>query len=438
MLVGRRFVERAGVGARTALASCALAAALLSPGRVGASPQDLFGYGPRTSALGGSGAALGRGFEAVWGGPALLSEERTPTVTLGLQGALFDLQANGARLPYSSLKGSFIGATLPLPFGGILRDRLTLGVGFFTPFDLVVRGRILYPEKPQHLLADRAQTVAVQAGLGADVGGGFRVGVGFMALAALEGVVLVAEDSSGRIGTVVEDTLVASYAPIGSLTFERWGYRVGLTVRGELVAPFNVVIQVKDLGDLTVPPLNISGVAQYDPLAVALEIARVRGPLRATVGVTYKRWSAYPGPAAPTVRCPTTDPATGEPFTGTCAPNVPAAPGFSDTVVPRAGVELGWPLRPSVELAGRVGYFFEPSPAPLQRGASNLFDEARSAFTWGLGLTTDAPLPGLRVDAYGQVHALHGRTHDKADGSPSVTTAGLVVAGGATLGVSFR
>src|SRR5262249_55474582 len=158
-----------------------------------------------------------------------------------------------------------------------------------------------------------------------DLSHGVRVGGGFAALAALSGSVLVATDASGRIGTTVDDTLVASYGPIVGASVdlgEAW--RIGLTFRGVLAGRFNVVITVKDLGALTVPPLNISGVAQYDPWQLSLEVAHARGPWKLAAGLTYKHWSAYPGLPEATVRC--VDPITGKPVTEDCNPLTPPPP----------------------------------------------------------------------------------------------------------------
>ena len=433
---------------RWARPSAALAAGLaltLGAATAAASPEDVFGFGPRSMARGAPGAAAGQGFETVWSNPALLSLARERELTLGLMGAAFDLRAGG-EVPYEALKGSLIGAVLPIPFGGVLRDRVAIGLGFFTPFDLVVRGRILYPEKPQFLLADRTQSVAVQAGIGIDASHGIRLGAGFAALAALSGQVLVATDASGRIGTVVDDTLVASYGPIFGASFDLGdAYRVGAAFRGELVGRFNVVINVKDLGQIVVPPLNISGIAQYDPWQIALEVARVKGPLKVSLGATYKHWSAYPGPPEATVRCPQIDPETGKPGEVECAALVPTDPGFSDTVVARFGVE--WTLTPArpVTMRLRGGYFFEPSPAPVQTRESSYYDSHRSAFTLGYGLELDDPLPPVTIDLFAQVHVLHLRTHEKdADviaagyaGPASVESRGIILAGGTTAGVKF-
>jgi long-chain fatty acid transport protein len=430
---------------RRPLPALALSAAIaLGAASAEASPEDILGFGPRAGAMGATGAADAEGYEAVYGNPALLSLARRRQLTVGFASALFDLHAK-TRLSYEPLHGSVIGATLPLPFGGILKDRIAVGLGFFTPFDLVVRGRILYPEKPQFPVADRTQSVAIQAGIGIDLGHGVRIGGGFAALAALSGTVLVATDAAGRIGTVVDDTLVASYGPIAGISYDiNDTYRVGVAFRGKLEGRFNVVITVKDLGDLVVPPLNISGVAQYDPLQVAVEIARTRGPWRMALGATYKHWSAYPGLAEATVRCPTVDPTTGQPITDPCSALVPPPPNYHDTVVPRVGVERSFAPGGSVEMRLRGGFFFEPSPAPAQSKAENLYDNHRAAFTLGYGVELGPRASRVALDFFGQAHALLPRDHVKErgiaasnPGSPSVTTSGAIVAFGATAGVKF-
>ncbi|WP_438030520.1 OmpP1/FadL family transporter [Sorangium sp. So ce233] len=418
--------------------------ALAPPGAALASPEDVLGFGARASAMGATGAAVAEGYEAVHANPALLSLSRERRLTLGMEGAIFDLRAGDRRLPYAPLRGSLIGATVPIPFGGALADRVTIGLGFFAPLDVVVRGRILYPETPQFPLADRTQSVAVQAALGAAIGRGVRVGGGFAALAALSGSVTVATDTTGRVGTLVEDTLVASYAPILGASYDLGDYRLGATFRGELVGRFNVVIHAEDLGGIAVPPLNIAGIAQYDPAEVALEVARVSGPWKVAIGATYKRWSDYPGAVEATVRCPDVDPDTGEPFTGSCAAPSPEDPGYSDTVVPRVGVERSVALRPGATAHARGGAFFEASPAPEQTGASNTYDNARLGLSLGYGLALAAPLPRLTLDLFTQVQLLLPRAHRKR-GEPGagagedgvVRTRGVLVAGGTTVGVAF-
>ncbi len=424
-------------------AGALLVAVCLAPARpAAASSEDLFGYGPSSQAMGMTGAALGSGFETVYGNPALLSLSRDRKLSLGFTGAWYDLHADGPQAPgnmhLQSVHGMVIGATLPLGFGGVLRDRLTLGVGFFTPTDVVVRGRVLYPEKPQFgVLGDRAQSVAIQMGLGANLGHGLRLGGGFAALAAIAGKVLVATNESGQVGTKVDDQLVATYGAILGASYDLGDdYRLGLTYRGVLDARFAVTIVVKDLGSLEVPPFNIAGLAQYDPRQLQAEVARVSGPWRGAVGLTWRNWSRYPGPPEPTVLCPPEEP--------DCGALRPPPFNFKDTFSPRLGVEHLIAAARGIELHLRGGYAYEPSPAPEQTRESNFYDNARHVVTLGYGLHLSEPYAPITLDLFAQYHALAPRTHVKdpdvpADnpGFPETKTHGSIVVGGLVLGVTL-
>ncbi len=420
-------------------ASLGLLGALLLAAPAHASPQDLFGHGARTSALGATGAASALGAEAVWGNPALLSLGRERALSLGFQAASFRLSARGDGLPGNlaadPMRGTLIGALLPLPFSGALQHRVALGFSFFTPTNVVVRGRVLYPDTPQFpLITDRAQSVTIQAGLGLDLGRGLRLGAGVSALAAIAGTVIVATDASGSVGTKVDNQLVASYAPLAGVTYDLGdSYRLGVTYRGRLEARFAVRIEVYDLGSLTVPPFNIAGLAQFDPWQVQAEVARVRGPWKVAVGATFKRWSGYPGAPEPTVLCPPEKPG--------CLALRPAPPGFQDTVVPRVGVERTVVDRSTWGAAARAGYFLEPSPAPEQQGTGRLFDATRHAVTLGGGFELRGSVP-LTFDVFTQGHLLAPRTHrialDEAGTSRGqAKTSGFILVGGATATVRF-
>jgi len=434
-----------------------LVAAVLSLAvRAEASPEDILGYGARSSAMAGTGAALANDYEAAYTGPALLSRIRAPRLSLGLQQAVFDLHARGEGLPdrvsVLPAKGVIIGVDLPLPFGGALKDRVAGALAFYTPTDVIVRGRILYPETPQFpLLPDRAQCLAIRLGLGADVGYGFRVGAGFAALAEIVGSVIVATDATGRVGSRVEDQLVATYAPIASLSYEHAAgpgtLRVGATVRGSLDARFAVSIDATKLSSLNIPVFNISGLAQYDPLEVAAEVGWENTAWHLAAGFTVKHWSAYPGAIEPTILCPSDTP--------DCGALQPTHLEFHDTVVPRAAVERTVPLTKSASLRLRGGYFFEPTPAPSSLPTSHaydigsrglvpvptrFFDASRHVLTAGVGVRLTKPLV-LTVDAYAQVHVLHPRTVTLESDTPALATtadlSGTVLATGLVVGVGF-
>ena len=386
-MVARRVVNARG--------AALVALALTSFARVAhASPPDLFGYGARHVAMGATGAAYSDDFAAVYANPAGLSRAPRRAVTLGFAGTGFGLRLDGRDFPAERGSATVIGVALPLPFGGVLRDRVALGVGFFTPTDVVLRGRILRPDTSQFpLVPDRVQTVAVMAAAGVRLGWGLRIGGGVAAMAALTGSVIVAADATGRASSRINDQVVATFAPVVGVAWERGPWRAGVTFRGELAARFLVRIIAMDLG-LPIPELNISGVAQYDPLQLQLDGAWQHRGWTIALGLTGKRWSDWPGPAEATT--PT-------------SPS-PPPPDFSDTLVPRAGVEHRWEFDDSMRVAVRGGYFFEPSPAPTATPDRRYLDNDRHAVSAGLSLSAEAARTRVTVDLFGQVHVLAART----------------------------
>lgn len=406
-----------------------------------ASPEDLFGFGTRSPAMGGTGAAHAEGFEASYDNPALLSLSHERRLSLGFQGATYSLSASGAGEPghvsYERAKGILVGAVLPIPFGGVLKDRIAFGLGAYTPTDIVVRGRILYPETPQFaLLGDRSQSLGIRLGLGADVTHGLRVGVGFAALAELVGEVIVATDASGHVGSNVDAQLTATYAPIVGASYEHdlahGLLRIGGTFRGQLDARFGVEIDGSKLSTLNIPIFNIAGLAQYDPAEIALEGAWANRDWTLALGATYKHWSSYPGPIEPTILCPPDQP--------DCGALQPTKIKYSDTLVPRVGVDRKIEMTKSAVAHLRAGYWFEPSPLPSQIPASQawnspaqtttyvptrFFDASRHVLTLGGGLELGNPMkhsmpPGeeaksrperpFNLDVYSQIHVLQPRT----------------------------
>lgn len=420
---------------------CGLALATTATEAV-ASPADLLGFGPRSQALGATGAATARGFEATYLNPALLSGSTKRELTLGVQTVDFSLHADGAqrqgpsapgKMGYESMLGTYIGAVLPVPFGGVLKDRLVLGLGAFIPNQLIARARILYTERPQFpVLADRMQTLSFNLGAGLDIGHGIRIGGGAMAIAELVGTVVVQNDAMGRVGTLVDDQLVATFAPVVGATFDITDEIVaGAVWRGELEAEFDIVVQVRDLGMLELPDLHIAGSAQYDPMQAQGEVGYATDHWLFALGATVKFWSLFGGWERSTVQCPDDQP--------DCDAFKPLDVGFHDTIVPRLGVAYRFPLREGADAALRGGYFFEPTPIPEQRGGSRYWDNDRHVFTLGGALEFGDPLPPISLSLYYQHHALVARVHRETVGeSPQdVSTGGYANAAGASLEVKF-
>ena len=405
--------------------------------------------------MGASGPASAEGYEAVYGAPGLLAETRQKTFTLGIAVARHQLNADtpsqSTSLPTDEMKTIYIGAALPLPFGGVLQDRVTLGFGFLDPAKFLVRGKILYPERYQYpIIAPRVQSLAIILGLGIRLGERWYLGAGYEALAAVVGQITIAQDSTGRTGARSDDQVIAAYAPIASLAFDVTDHlRIGLTFRGELIGRFVIKIKAQDLG-INLPDFNVAGVAQYDPAQLAAEVrwssVGKGGALpitsdgyRATLGAVARRWSRYPGQVEQTVR--------------ENADFGPPPTDAHDTISPRIGFEKALPLGSLAGLRLRAGYMYEPTPLPKQTkavpidstrlGTTNLLDSDRHVFTAGVGLVLSDDVP-LQLDAFAQLHVLAPREHPKdadvpadALGYPSVKSSGTIWVVGMTLGVRF-
>ena len=409
----------------------------------------MLGFGPRSSALGATGAAGAEGYEAVYGNPALLSLARSRELAVGITSAVFDVHA-GAPVSYEPLHGSVIGAVLPVPFGGILKDRIALGLGFFTPFDLVVRGPHPLPRDASSTRSPTAPSRSpCRPGIGVDLGHGVRIGGGFAALAALSGTVLVATDASGRIGTTVDDTLVASYGPIVGASYDigdawRLGAHLPRRAGGALQRGHQREgPRHPSSSRRSTSPASRSTIRGRSRSRSRASAARGSWPLgahlQALVGLPRPRRGHR---ALPRRRShdghalhrdvhrarPRRRPATTTPSSRASASSAPSRP--------RRGVDMR--LRGGVLLRALAR-------RPRRRRRRNLYDNHRAAFTLGYGVEVGPPAARVALDLFGQAQALIPRDNVKAAerarpttrARPSVTTSGVIGAFGATVGVKF-
>jgi hypothetical protein len=367
-----------------------------------ASLPELFGFGARSSALAGTGAAYSTGYESTYSNPAGLWAGRRH-LAVGVVYGGYDVSMGESPYPIDATGGVVIGGAVPLPLGGVLRDRIGLGLGLYTPFGSVNRAHDPFPDVPRAALLDgRTQVVSVLFGAGVRLPGGFSIGGGVLALAALIGTITITPDGSGRITSLSEEQLTVDYAPIVGLRWQGLAGRlgVGAIFRGVSRSTYRLAVMTQ-LGDslpISLPQIMFAGVAQYDPMQLGIEVAgRPHPAVMLAVQATWKRWSAYGYPVAP---------ATAQ------APPLPD-PQFHDTVVPRAAVEVTLPSPAWVELMVRGGYFFEWSPAPdppapaptPESRPSNLLDGDRHVLTGGLGVRLTGRVP-LHVSVFGQGHFL--------------------------------
>lgn len=387
----------------TAAAALLLA---LTLGSARASVPDLFGYGARACALAGTVVSNPQGHAGVYYNPGALAFEERPTFSLGYQRANLSLDIDGHDVGARTASATLIGFDIPLPLGGFLARRLTIANGFVIPTNTVLTADIPRPGAPQFAIVEnRAQTVTLQGALGVRITDWLGVGVGVLALSALQGAIDVAPNAEGRIGSQARDQLVASYAGVAGLSLRLpGGAAVGAVYRGESQARFTLPITAS-LGDsfpLPVPTLDITGVAQYDPRQVAVEVSgapfdgfsRLLAGLRVAAGFTWKQWSHFPIPIAYTAVPPD-------------FPTQPA-PDFHDAYEWRGALEWPLPAGPIV-VSPRLGYQFAPTPVGEQTGLHNMLDSDRHLLGAGAGLRWDR----LTLDLGVQWHHMVERAHTK-------------------------
>jgi long-chain fatty acid transport protein len=365
---------------------------------VRASEPEMFGMGARSPGMAGTGVADAEGYDATYTNPAGLVGPTNRRLTLGYIHAGYALNLDGAHHAVDKTDGLLLGADIPIPFGGVLRDRIALGLGFYFPFGVINRARAPFPDEPRLALLDsRTQVVSVLVAGGVHVHERVDLGIGVLAMAGLIGNIKIAP-IGGRITTVAEEQLTTSFAPIvgARVRVLRW-LTLGAVFRGESKSTYDIEI-TNSLGSaipLTLPTLRIAGVAQFDPMQAAVEGAfRPLRWLTIDAGVTWKHWSSF--------GLPTENATLG-------APPQPA-PGFVDTAVPRVAGEATQRWN-HIALQERAGYFYEPTGA---RGPV-LLDADRHVLTFGAGLTWIGRLTTLQLDAFVQWHHLQPNAHVSGD-----------------------
>ncbi len=370
-----------------------------------ASPVDLFGFGARGVGLAGTIVSMPRGFESIYYNPSGLAFERRASVGLGYQFGALHLEVDGQEVNTRDIPALTIGFAVPLPLGGPLAERLSLGLGFVIPQTSILVTDIERPSEPSFpVLANRAQTVSIQAALGIRITDWLAVGVGTIALAALDGEIIVEPNAAGRIGSRVRDELMADYALVaGALVRPLDNLQFGIQGRTESKADFNLPLRA-DLGEqftIPIPTIEIRGTAQYDPAQVTFEASGRPLPwLTVAAGIRWENWATFPMPIAYSAVPEGTAPQP--------------KPNFHDTIAFNLGIELDLELAKDVHLLPRCGFRFEPSPAPAQTGFHNHLDSDRAIGAIGLGLRWGQ----FRFDMAGQYHDLATRKHTKVAGTP--------------------
>jgi len=302
--------------------------------------------------------------------------------------------------------GLELGMALPIPLGGAMKDRLGLGVGVYIPTQVLNRARAPQPTVPFFvLLENRSQVVGLQIALGVRTTERWSFGAGVLVLAALRGRSTSSPTCRGasppsRSSNSCRRSRRCSARATAPPTRSRWRGRSDWHRSPPTTSP-SIPTSARRW-PVTLPVIHVTGVAQYDPMVLALEGAWRRGRLLLVGQLAWQHWSAFPNPTDnPVAAMPARD-----------------GPEFHDTVVPRLGAEWTLPIS-DWALAPRGGAFFAATPAP----DGPLLDNHRLGVSAGVGFLVDP----IRVDVWFQTHLLLGRRQSEIDTSGAIFAGGLVV-----------
>lgn len=434
-----------------------------------ASVPDSYGFGSRSTAMGGAVSADASDFSAGYYNPAGLAEAKGIEVAIGYMYNAQRFRMNGRDNGVDDVHGLVGGLVAP---GSILGIPFAFGIGVHLPDDGISFIKARRQGVPRWELYDtRAQLMYLEAALAVrpveflEIGGGLAYLSATRGRFGIRGRADVLRPFDSQLEHEVDADLTAVRFPqVGMrLLWEGWG-NLGVTYRGQsnLDLELEALLEgVVDFAGIDIPllyQLEARTIAAFTPQQVVVGLSVTRVPrFRFNFDLTWIDWSAYESPTAQIAAVLEVEPPPGTPINlpESPAPVVVVPPAFEDRVVPRFGIEydgvaLGAPRMvhgveaPLFELPLRVGYAYEPSPAPPQRGVTNLVDADRHTVTLGFGLTLNAPgevLPGsLHLDVHGLFSIFPERSMLKdnpADFVGDYRASGHIFGGGGTLRAVF-
>ena len=393
-----------------ALVGCAL----LSAREARASVPDVFGLGSEESAVAGASVARVHDFSSVHYNPAGLTLARRPEVSLGLGGFISFLHIDGSTRRTQPLTDPLlvsIGAATPVPFGGVLADRIYIGIALGLVPGTLVRVISHTPEQPFYPYYDnRTQRLLVEPGLALRLPAGVSVGVAFNYLAGLGGRVAAAEGATRTLEARVDEQIYSHLAVNAGVRWQATrALAVGVTYRQAFSVPFRTLSRNQVAGEPI--DLDVDADGLYTPHELVAGAA-YKLPFRVTASldVQWSKWSDYRGPFV-TV-------SSALPLVGAIDARPPQV-AYHDTVGVRGGLEWTAVEKRFSALILRGGYAFESQAVTAdQPGVTNLLDGNKHRLALGGGLRFDLLGATVRADIHGQLDIVQPETLTKKVAQP--------------------
>jgi long-subunit fatty acid transport protein len=480
------------------LAACVVGTAFVASSPASANIGQTFGFGSRTSSLGGAGLSWGFDGFASYHNPAglalapgkssenLAEKEKRLQLSFGLlymqpsfvpinnvvtQNA-FNADTTAGSPTYANVDTTSYRATTGQEFGFSYRLfpellNFTFGLVTYLPLNQLAYMDTGESYVPEYVLyRARTQRPQIDLAAGVDLGRGFHVGAGLNFGFSLTSNASVFINTATNTASSMRFTSSLSpkaspylgflYAPDG----DQSKYSLGAVFRFPMTSDNTMVLNsaARVFGNLAAVDFNFTALSAlfYDPMSIEVggswqhfEWARFTGQIE------YQYWSRFQAPALLIQQPQTTNcqPA-GSPGCGT----VTIAPGqvptftYSDIFVLRGGEEF----KVTEVTTVRVGYAYKPSilggASSSGAGSGNYLDPDTHSFNLGLGLNYrhfigyDA---ACRIDfnlAYQYIARSHvtksavnesGNTLDPKIGSPGYDVGGNLYGGGVSVSLGF-
>ena len=381
----------------------ALTALTLAVGATGAaaSEPEVFGLGSEESAVAGASSARVHDFSAGYYDPAGLTLAHRAEASFGVVGfgSALPLPGGGTFHMHDRV-GILVGAATPVPFTGVLADRIYVGLALHLLPDTIVRVLAHTPDQPFYPLYDnRTQRLVVLPAVAVRVWRGLAVGLGFNYLAGLGGNVSATEGATRALEARVDEQI---YSHVAVNAGVRWQARprlaLALVYRQAFGVPFRTVANNQVAGQPI--DLDVDAEELYTPHTVVAGVAwRARPSLLLSLDVAWQHWSDWAGPYV-TV--------TSElPLVGAIVAAPPRV-AFADGASLRAGADWTALIRGAWAVSLRGGYAFVSSPLPSTQTDTQLLGGDQHHLTIGAGIRVAVLGGELRLDAHGELQLVQG------------------------------
>ncbi len=389
--------------------------ALYMPSRAYANALDTFSFSSRSEGLAGAVCADSAGYAGAHHNPAGVALTDDVQVAIGYGGAIAGLTLDGRDAQVTNPHGTSLGLALPFKLGSWT---IAFGLALYMPDQFVVRIQLVPSTEPHFALLDNnLEHIVVTPVLALRPARWLQIGAGATILADAAGnginfdVGVVGGDKVGKASLDV--ALPIRAAPVVGLQISpaRW-LRLGAAWRGEvdLGLKLDILADVNIAGAITGDALiSLRAINFYTPHKISLGVsADVTHDLTVDAEVDWEGWSYFQG-ALPDLRV-LANLSISPPLVQALFPS----PRFNDVWAPRLGVEWRREVRPRVAASARVGYAFEKSPVPPQRGLTSFADNDRHVVSLGGGVELRRffrvlPKP-IKLDVAMQLHQLVPRT----------------------------